>query len=44
MEVIDLVPTKDKLAKVVEKVKKDFEDFENFIEEGFEEDDEKGTC
>jgi hypothetical protein len=25
-------------------VKKDFEDFENFIEEGFEEDDEKGTC
>ncbi len=38
-----MVPTKDKLAKVVEKVKKDFEDFENFIEEGFEEADEKGN-
>jgi hypothetical protein len=39
-----LEPTKDKLAKLVEKVKKDLEDLEDFVEAGFEEDDEKGTC
>jgi hypothetical protein len=39
-----LVPIKDKLAKWVEKVKKDVEDIEDFVEEGFEEDDEKETC
>ncbi len=44
MEVIDLEPTREKLAKLIEKVKTDFEDFENFVEEGFEDDDEKGTC
>lgn len=44
MEDIDLEPTKEKLAKLIEKVKTEFEDFENFVEEGFEDDDEKGTC
>jgi hypothetical protein len=32
------------LVKWVEKVKKDVEDIEDFVEEGFEEDDEKETC
>jgi hypothetical protein len=44
MEVIDLEPTKEKLVKLIEKVKTEFEDLENFVEEGFEDDDEKGTC
>lgn len=42
--VISLAPIKDKLANLVEKVKKDIEDLEDFIEEGFKEDDEKETC
>lgn len=44
MEVIYLVPAKEKLTKWVEKAKKDYEDFEDFVKEGFEEDDEKVTC
>lgn len=44
MEAMILKPAKEKLIKLIEKVKTDFEDFENFVEEGFEDDDEKGTC
>jgi len=39
-----LVLIKDKLVKWVENVKKDVEDIKDFVEEGFEEDDEKETC